>query len=69
MASVGNNLGKRNVGWGKSDISLASGKQSARNLTNIVGYPKSVEDIWSGLGLVGTNHGAGAGNAAAGRDY
>ena len=69
MASVGNNLWERNVGWGKLEISLASGKQGARNLTNIVGYPKSVEDIWSGLGLVGTNHGAGAGNAAAGRDY
>ena len=46
-----------------------SEEQGARNLTEIVEAPTSVEDIWFGLGLVGTNHGAGEISAAAGRHY
>ena len=58
----------RDVCWGILGVALASGKRGARNLTEIVGDPTSVEDIWPGIGLVGTNHGARSGATAAGRN-
>ena len=67
--AVGEDLWDRDVCWGKSGVTSESDDQGDHNLTDIVGAPASVEDIWSGLGLVGTNHGAGAGAAMTGRDY
>ena len=43
----------------------ASGERGARNLMKIVGASTSDGDIWSGVGLVGTNHGAGVGAVVA----
>ena len=48
---------------------LASDEGGARDLTETVGVSTSVEDIWSGLISVETDHGAVAGAAAAGRYY
>ena len=56
------------VCWGKLGIVLASSEQGACNLMGIVGALTSVGDIWSGIGLVGTYHGAGAGATAAVRN-
>ena len=59
----------RDVCWGKWGVTLASDKRGACNLTEIVGALKYIEDIYSGLGSVETDYGAGSGDAAAGRDY
>ena len=67
--AVEDNSWDRYVCWGKLGIALASGEQGAHNLTEIVGAPTSVEDIWLGIGSVGTDHGAGAVAAAATKDY
>ena len=67
-AEVGDNSCHRGVCWGKSGIFSASGEQGACNLIEIVGSPTYVGDIWSGIGLVGTDHGAGPGDVAAGRN-
>ena len=67
-AAVGYDLWDRSVCWGKLGIVSAYGDRGARNLMDIVGAPTSAGDIWSGLGLVGTDHGAGSGAAAAGRN-
>ena len=69
MAVAGDNSWYRNICWGNLGLTLASEEQGPRNLTEIVEAPTSVEDIWFGLGLVGTNHGAGAVSVAAGRNY
>ena len=63
------NLWDRKVCWEKLGLNLASDKKGDCNLTDILGSPTSVEDIWSGLGSVGTNHGTEAGAAVAGKDY
>ena len=60
MAEVGDNLWYSNVCWGNLGIDSASGERGAQKLTDIVRVLMSVEDIWSGIGLVGTNHGAAA---------
>ena len=54
---------------GKIGHTLMFDKRGACNLTEIVGALKSVKDIWSGIGSVGTDHDVGAGAVAAGRDY
>ena len=64
-AAVGDNLWDCGVCWGKLGIVLASGEQGDFNLMEIFGAPKYVGKIWSGVGLVGTYHGAGAGDVAA----
>ena len=67
-AAVGENLWDRIVCWRKLGIVLASVERGARNLTEIVRAPKSVEDIWSGIGLDGTDHSAREGDAAVERE-
>ena len=66
-ALVGDDLWDRGVCWGKSGILLASGERGAHNLMDIIVAPIYAGDIWSGIGLVGTNHGAVGGAAAEGR--
>ena len=68
VAALGDHLYDRGVCWLKSGIDSASRKQVSCNLMEIVGDPTYVEDIWSELVSVGTNHGAGAGATAAGRE-
>ena len=45
-----------------------SGEQDDINLTEIIGFLTSVEDIWSGIGSVATDHSARSGSAEVGRD-
>ena len=67
MAAVGDNLWDRSVCWVKLGIVSAYGNQGSRNLMKTVGASTYFGDIWLKIGLVGTDHGAGAGAAAAGR--
>ena len=69
VTAFGNNLWDRNVYWVNSGRTLASDYQFACNIKETIRYLTSVEDICSGLALDDTNHDAGAGAAAAGRDY
>ena len=64
-AAVGDSFWDQGVCCGKSGTVLASGERGAWNLMEIVVAPPSVWDIWSGLGLVGTDHGTRVGAAAA----
>ena len=66
--SVRDNLFDCSVCWENPGIVLASGEQGVPNLMDIVVALTSVGDIWSRLLSGGTNHGAGAGDAAAGRN-
>ena len=66
--SVRDNPLDRNVCWEKPGIVLASCERGVPNLMDIVVALTSVGDIWSRLLSGGTNHGAGAGDAAAGRN-
>ena len=63
-AAIGDNLWDRDFCWGKSGIILVYDDQGARKLMEIVVAPMSIEDIWSGIGLVGTDHSSGSGAAA-----
>ena len=66
--SVGDNSWERGVCWTKSGIVLAFGKQGFCNLMDIDGASTSVGDIWSRLQSGETDHCAGVGSAAAGRN-
>ena len=67
-AAVGDDLWDRGVCWGKLAIVSTYSEQGARNLMEIVGASTSARDMWLVIGLVGTDHGTGAGAAAAGRN-
>ena len=73
LVLVENISGGRGRGWGKfvgpRRLTLASDEGGAPDLTETMGAPMYVEDIWSGITLVETDHGAVAGDAAAGRQY
>ena len=69
MAAVGKDQWDRDICWGKLVVTLASDEQGDSSLMEILVALTYVEYIWSGIGSVGTNHGDGAGAAAAGRDY
>ena len=57
-AAVGDNSWDRGVCWGKLGIVSESEERGACNLMDIVGASTSVGDIWLGIGLGGTVHGA-----------
>ena len=58
MAAVEENLWDCNICWRKLGGTLASDERGACNLTENVGFPTSVEDIWLGITSVETDHGA-----------
>ena len=63
------NLWDRDVFWGELGGTSESVKQGVRNPTENVGAPTSVEDIWSGMASVETDHVARVGAATARKDY
>ena len=69
MAEVEKDLWDCDICWGELVVTLASDEQGDISLMDILVALTYVEYIWSGIGSVGTNHGNGAGAAAAGRDY
>ena len=66
MAAVGDNLWDRVVCWLKLGIVSAYDNQGYCTLMKTVGASTYFGYIWSGIGLVGTDHGTRAGAAAAG---
>ena len=66
--SVGDDSWEHDVCWTKSGIVLAFGKLGFRNLMDIDGASISVGYIWSRLRSGETDHCAGVGSAAAGRN-
>ena len=68
MVSVGDDSWDCVVCWEKSGIVLVFGKRGVCSLMEISGTSTYVRYIWLKLRSGGTNHGAGAGAAAAGRN-